>query len=103
MLCWCGPPPEKGPCHPDWGPGCGDPGARAAPIESDEAGMCPIRAATKRVTLTIREYEITSKGVVIIGERLTDYQGLIIGIPQHLNRSANHEERLRKPKAKPKS
>jgi len=25
----------------------------------------------------IREYEITSKGVVIIGERLTDYQGLI--------------------------
>jgi circadian clock protein KaiC len=51
----------------------------------------------------IREYEITSKGVVIIGERLTDYQGLITGIPQHLNRSANHEERLHKPKARTKS
>jgi len=36
----------------------------------------------------IREYEITSKGVVIMGDRLTDYQGLITGIPEHLNRSA---------------
>jgi len=51
----------------------------------------------------IREYEITSKGVVIMGDRLTDYQGLITGIPEHLNRSGNHEERLRKPKAKSKS
>jgi circadian clock protein KaiC len=51
----------------------------------------------------IREYEITSKGVVIIGERLTEYQGLITGIPERLNRSGNHEERLQKPKAKTKS
>jgi circadian clock protein KaiC len=30
----------------------------------------------------IREYEITSKGLVILGERLTNYQGLITGIPE---------------------
>ncbi len=29
---------------------CGEPGARAAPIASDEAGSCPIRAVPKRVT-----------------------------------------------------
>src|ERR1700733_8008213 len=53
----------------------------------------------------IREYEITSKGVVIIGERLTDYQGLITGIPQRLNRSSNNnnEDRSHKPKAKARS
>jgi len=31
----------------------------------------------------VREYEITSKGVVILGKRLTNYQGLISGIPVH--------------------
>jgi circadian clock protein KaiC len=31
----------------------------------------------------IREYEITSKGVVILGKRLTNYQGLISGIPRY--------------------
>jgi hypothetical protein len=41
--------------------------------------------------------------VVIIGERLTDYQGLITGIPVHVNRSGDHQERLRKPKAKSRS
>jgi circadian clock protein KaiC len=51
----------------------------------------------------IREYEITSKGVVIIGERLTDYQGLITGIPERLSRSGNHEGRLDKPKTKRRS
>jgi circadian clock protein KaiC len=51
----------------------------------------------------IREYEITSKGVVIMGDRLTDYQGLITGIPEHLNRSGNNEELSRKPKAKAKA
>ena len=53
----------------------------------------------------IREYEITSKGVVIIGERLTDYQGLITGIPERLNRSGNNnsEDRPHKPKAKAKN
>lgn len=33
----------------------------------------------------IREYEITSRGVVILGERLTNYQHLITGIPDHLD------------------
>src|ERR1700677_2856432 len=51
----------------------------------------------------IREYEITSKGVVIIGDRLTDYQGLITGIPVHLNRSGNHEKRSHERKAKSKT
>jgi circadian clock protein KaiC len=40
----------------------------------------------------IREYEITSKGVVILGKRLTDYQGLISGIPVHSNRSAQEAQ-----------
>jgi circadian clock protein KaiC len=40
----------------------------------------------------IREYEITSKGVVILGKRLTDYQGLISGIPVHSVRSDQKEE-----------
>jgi circadian clock protein KaiC len=44
----------------------------------------------------IREYEITSKGVVIVGDRLTDYQRLITGIPVRLNRSGNNEEQLSK-------
>jgi circadian clock protein KaiC len=35
----------------------------------------------------IREYEITSKGVVILGERLTNYQALISGIPVRSDRS----------------
>jgi circadian clock protein KaiC len=40
----------------------------------------------------IREYEITSQGVVILGERLTNYQGLISGIPRHSDRSEPTEE-----------
>ena len=40
----------------------------------------------------IREYEITSKGVVILGKRLTEYQGLISGIPLHYGRSDSEEE-----------
>jgi circadian clock protein KaiC len=39
----------------------------------------------------IREYEITSEGVVILGNRLTDYQGLISGIPKHSERSGPKE------------
>ena len=39
----------------------------------------------------IREYEITSKGVVILGKRLTNYQGLISGIPVHGERSDPQE------------
>jgi circadian clock protein KaiC len=51
----------------------------------------------------IREYEITSKGVVIIGKRLREYQGLITGVPERLNRSGNHEERSHAAKGKSKS
>jgi circadian clock protein KaiC len=40
----------------------------------------------------IREYEITSKGVVILGKRLTNYQGLISGIPVHSGRHDMTEE-----------
>jgi circadian clock protein KaiC len=40
----------------------------------------------------IREYEITNKGVVILGKRLTDYQGLISGIPVHSDGSGSKEE-----------
>jgi circadian clock protein KaiC len=40
----------------------------------------------------IREYEITSKGVVILGKRLTNYQGLISGIPVHSDRTDSTEE-----------
>jgi circadian clock protein KaiC len=45
----------------------------------------------------IREYEITSKGVVILGERLTDYQGLISGIPVHSERYDPKEEQPQEP------
>jgi circadian clock protein KaiC len=40
----------------------------------------------------IREYEITSKGMVILDTRLTNYQGLISGLPVHKNRSDPKEE-----------
>jgi circadian clock protein KaiC len=40
----------------------------------------------------IREYEITAEGVVILGERLTDYQRLITGVPERFNRSVPREE-----------
>jgi circadian clock protein KaiC len=36
----------------------------------------------------IREYEITDKGVVLLDTRLTDYQGLIGGLPVHTGRSS---------------
>ncbi|HVB56299.1 MAG TPA: ATPase domain-containing protein, partial [Candidatus Acidoferrales bacterium] len=48
----------------------------------------------------IREYEITSKGVVILGKRLTDYQGLISGIPAHSGRSDRREEPSDRPHIK---
>jgi circadian clock protein KaiC len=40
----------------------------------------------------IREYEITSKGMVILDTRLTNYQGLISGLPVHKNRSDPMDE-----------
>jgi circadian clock protein KaiC len=39
----------------------------------------------------IREYEITSDGIVLIGERLRGYQGLITGIPAQLYRADKEE------------
>ncbi len=40
----------------------------------------------------IREYEITDKGVVILGKRLTNYQGLISGILVYSDRPDSTEE-----------
>jgi circadian clock protein KaiC len=40
----------------------------------------------------VREYEITSNGVVVLGKRLTDYQGLISGVPVYHDRSKRKEE-----------
>ena len=50
----------------------------------------------------IREYEITSKGVVILGKRLRDFQGLISGIPVHSDRSDRGEEPSHDPEIKNK-
>jgi circadian clock protein KaiC len=48
----------------------------------------------------IREYEITPKGVVILGKHLKDFQGLISGIPVHSDRSDRGEELSHDPKIK---
>jgi circadian clock protein KaiC len=50
----------------------------------------------------IREYKITSEGVVVSDDRLTDYQGLITGIPVRLNRPGQKEKPAREPKPKSK-
>jgi circadian clock protein KaiC len=42
----------------------------------------------------IREYEITSNGVVILGKRLTNYQGLIGGLPVQTGRSRRQDDTL---------
>jgi circadian clock protein KaiC len=42
----------------------------------------------------IREYEITSQGVVILGTRLTNYQGLIGGLPVHTGRPSASADAL---------
>jgi circadian clock protein KaiC len=39
----------------------------------------------------IREYEITSEGIVLIGARLRGYQGLITGVPAQLYRAEQKE------------
>ena len=39
----------------------------------------------------IREYEITPKGLVILGKRLTNYHGLISGIPVYTDASAKDD------------
>ena len=48
----------------------------------------------------IREYEITSNGVVILGKRLTDFQGLISGIPVRSDRSNRGKEPSHEPESK---
>jgi circadian clock protein KaiC len=50
----------------------------------------------------VREYKITSEGVVILDAHLTGYQGLITGIPKHLDRPGKKEKPARKPKSKSK-
>ena len=40
----------------------------------------------------IREYEITSAGLVLSDDRLTGYQGLITGIPVRVNRPGQKRE-----------
>ena len=49
----------------------------------------------------IREYEITSTGGIVVGERLKDYQRLITGIPEHVSRSG--QKRKPSPKSEAKS
>jgi circadian clock protein KaiC len=40
----------------------------------------------------VREYEITSEGGIVVGERLKDYQRLITGIPERLRPSGRKEK-----------
>ena len=51
----------------------------------------------------IREYEITDQGMIIAGERLKNYQRLITGIPERVNRSGEKEELPLKSEAKSKA
>jgi circadian clock protein KaiC len=52
----------------------------------------------------VREYQITSDGLVInAGERLNDYQRLITGVPERVNRSGQKEESSPKSSAKSKT
>jgi circadian clock protein KaiC len=48
----------------------------------------------------IREYEITSDGIVLIGQRLRGYQGLITGIPAQVYRPDEKVAPSPKPKAR---
>jgi circadian clock protein KaiC len=50
----------------------------------------------------IREYEITNKGVMILGKRLTNYQALISGIPVYRERPDHQEEPDHRPGIKRK-
>jgi circadian clock protein KaiC len=50
----------------------------------------------------IREYAITSEGLVISANRLTGYQGLTTGIPVPLNRPGEKESPARQPRPKSK-
>jgi circadian clock protein KaiC len=48
----------------------------------------------------IREYQITSEGMVLVGERLKNYQRLITGIPELVRRPSPAEEPSPEPKNK---
>jgi circadian clock protein KaiC len=48
----------------------------------------------------IREYEITSEGIVLIGPRLRGYQGLITGVPTRMSISGQKKAPLSKPKTR---
>jgi circadian clock protein KaiC len=50
----------------------------------------------------IREYHITSEGVLILDESLRDYQHLITGIPERVSRLIQKEQRPPKSRAKSK-
>jgi len=45
----------------------------------------------------VREYEITSKGLMILGKALTNFQGLISGIPVHSDRTDLQKEPSQEP------
>ena len=51
----------------------------------------------------VREYDITSEGGIVVGERLKDYQRLITGIPERVIRSGQRQRPSPKPEAKSKS
>ena len=51
----------------------------------------------------IREYDITAQGMIIAGECLKNYQRLITGIPERVNRSGEKEELPLKSEAKSKA
>jgi circadian clock protein KaiC len=48
----------------------------------------------------IREYEITSEGIVLIGPRLRGYQGLITGVPSQVSIFGRKKTPSNKPKAR---
>jgi len=57
--------------------------------------MVAIKMRSGNHAKDIREYEITAKGVVVLGEHLTEYQGLISGIPVHSDSAGTKQETSR--------
>ncbi len=50
--------------------------------------MVVIKMRGGQHSMDIREYEITSEGIVLIGPRLRGYQGLITGVPSQASISS---------------
>ena len=65
-----------------------------------DKGVVVIKMRGGKHSSDIREYEITSEGVVISSDRLTDYQGLITGIPVRLSGPGQKEKAARPPKSR---